>query len=247
MTMKQSYYFEPTPRWIRAKFGGKIIADSKRALLVWEGGGPRIHYYFPQQDVCMDYLHETGRSGLKRQSWHVKVGDQIAENAAWSHLEPREELKGIEGYVAFRWSKLDHWYEEEEELFVHPRDPYHRVDTLPSSRHIKVVVDGVTVAETTRPFLLFETGLPTRYYIPPEDVRQELLEPTNTQTSCPYKGIASYWSVKAGDQVHKDIVWSYPEPIVEIPKIKGLLSFYNEKVAIYVDGELEHITDSPFA
>ena len=132
-------------------------------------------------------------------------------------------------------------------MFVHPRDPYHRVDTIPSSRHVRVEVDEVTVAETTRPFLLFETGLPTRYYIAPEDVKMELLEATNTHTVCPYKGTASYWSVKTEASVRNDIVWSYPEPIAEIPKIKGLMSFYNEKVNIYVDGELETLSDSPFA
>jgi uncharacterized protein (DUF427 family) len=247
MTMKQKYYYEPTPRRIRVKFGGEIIADSKKALLVWEGGGPRLHYYFPREDVHLDLLEENGRQGRGRQTWHVKVDGQIAENAAWSYDEAHKELEGIEGYVAFRWHKMDHWYEEDEEVFVHARDPYHRVDTVPSSRHIRVEVDGVTVAETTRPYLLFETGLPTRYYIPPEDVCLDLLEQTETHTACPYKGVASYCSVKVGDRIHKDIVWAYPDPIAEIPKIKGLLSFYNEKLDIYVDGELEELTDSPFA
>ncbi|MFQ5398968.1 MAG: DUF427 domain-containing protein [Anaerolineae bacterium] len=244
---KKNFKYEPSPRWIRVKLGGEIVADSKRTLLVWEGGGPRIHYYFPQEDVRLDLLEETGRSGKGRVTWHVKVGDRVAENAAWSHTEPPAGLEGIRGYIAFRWHKMDHWYEEEEEVFVHPRDPYHRVDTVPSSRHIRVEVDGVTVAETTRPYLLFETNLPTRYYIPPEDVRMELLEPTDTQTACPYKGTASYWSVKIGDKVHKDIVWGYPDPIPECPKIKGLLSFYNEKLDIYVDGELEARPQSPWS
>jgi uncharacterized protein (DUF427 family) len=237
--MKQKYYVEPTPRWIRVEFGGDIVADSKKALLAWEGGGPRLHYYFPREDVRREYLQDTGRSGNGRQTWHVQVGDQVAENAAWSYREAHEGLEDIESYIAFRWDKMDHWYEEEEEVFVHPRDPYHRVDTMPGSRHVRVMIDGVTVAETRRPYLLFETGLPTRYYIPPEDMRMDLLEPTNTHTACPYKGIASYWSVKTGNQVRKDVVWGYPEPIAEIPKIKGLLSFYNEKVDIYVDGQLE--------
>ncbi len=132
---------------------------------------------------------------------------------------------------------MDAWYEEEEEVFVHPRDPYHRVDTVSSSRHIQVVVDGEIVAETRRAHLLFETGLPTRYYISQEDVRMSLLTPTQTQ--CPYKGVSSYWSVHVNGSVHEDIVWGYPNPIPEIPKIKGLVSFYNEKLDIYVDGVLE--------
>lgn len=114
---------------------------------------------------------------------------------------------------------MDHWYEEEEEeVFVHPRDPYKRVDAILSSRHVRVVVNGVTVAETRRPTLLFETGLPTRYYIPPEDVRMELLEPAHSVTRCPYKGIASYWSVKVGEHVFRNLVWSYQDPIPECPK-----------------------------
>ncbi len=228
----------PSPRWVRVKFGGETIADSKRVLLAWEGQH-QINYYFPREDVRMDLLTSTGRSGAARNSWHVKVGNQIAENGAWSHITPPDGLEDIKEYIAFRWHKMDHWYEEEEEIFAHPRDPYRRVDTVPSSRHIRVEIDGVTVADSTQPILLFETHLRTRYYLPAEDVRMELLTQTDTHTGCPYKGVASYWSVQVGETVHKDIVWSYPNPIPEIPKIKGLLSFYNEKVDIYVDDVLE--------
>lgn len=230
--------WEPSQRWVRVQFGDEFVADSKNALLVWEGGY-RIGYYFPREDVRTDLLEETGRGGKGRETWHVKVGDRVAENAASSYTEAPEGLEGVKGYIGFRWHKMDHWYEEDEEITVHPRDPYHRVDTVPSSRHIKVVVDRVTVAESKRPFLLFETGLPTRYYLPAADIKMDLLEATDTQTACPYKGVASYWSVNLGDDVHKDIVWGYPDPIEESPKIKNLYSFYNEKVDIYVDGELE--------
>ncbi len=134
---------------------------------------------------------------------------------------------------------MDAWYEEEEEIFVHPRDPYKRVDVMQSSRHVRVVMAGETVAETRRYRLLFETGLPTRYYMPKEDVRADLLEPSSTTSRCPYKGLASYWSIKVGGKVFKDFVWTYPDPIPECPKIKDLLCFFNERVdAIYVDGEL---------
>ncbi len=237
MKTENGYYWEPTPRWVRVQFGGEFIADSRKALLVWEGGGPRLHYYFPREDVRQEFLVDTGRAGKDRTSWHVQVGDQQADNAAWSYVTaPDEALGGIEGYIAFRWHKMDHWFEEAEEVFVHPRDPYHRVDTMPSTRHVRVEVDGVTVAESERPYLLFETNLPTRYYLPPEDVNMDLLEPTDSHTACPYKGTAAYWSVKIGDKVYKDLVWGYPDPIPDIPKIKGLLSFYNEKVDIFVDG-----------
>lgn len=241
MKIIQKYHWELSPRWVRVQFGGEYIADSRKALLVWEGSGSRIKYYFPPEDVRQEYLVETGRAGKGRSSWHVQVGSQHAANAAWSYSEAPDGLEGIEGAISFRWNKMDHWFEEEEEIFLHPRDPYTRVDTIPSSRHIRVEIDGVTVAETRRPFLLFETHALTRYYIPPEDVRMELLQPSESHTICPYKGTASYWSAQIGNNVYKDIVWSYQNPIPETPKIKGLLSFYNERVTIFVDGVREEL------
>jgi uncharacterized protein (DUF427 family) len=124
-------------------------------------------------------------------------------------------------------------------VFKHPRDPYHRVDVLNSSRHVQVRVGGVLVAESRRPRLLFETGLPVRYYLPKLDVRPESLVPSATRTRCPYKGEAVYWSVRAGGELFEDIVWSYPAPIPEAPKIENLLAFYNEKTDITVDGVLQ--------
>lgn len=239
MSKQNRYHWEPSPRWVRVQFGGEFVADSRRVFLAWEGGGSRLFYYFPREDVRQDFLVETGRTSKDRTSWHVQVGEQRADNAAWSYTEAPEGLAGIEGYIAFRWDKMDHWFEEEEEVVVHPRDPYSRVDTIPSSRHVRVEIDGVTVADTKRPFLLFETHLPTRYYIPQEDINMALLAPTDSRTVCPYKGIASYWSAKVGQTEHKDIVWGYPDPIAETPKIKYLLSFYNEKVDIFVDGVKE--------
>jgi uncharacterized protein (DUF427 family) len=128
---------------------------------------------------------------------------------------------------------MDAWYEEDEEVFVHARDPHKRVDVLESSRHVVVRVGGEVVAETKRPRLLFETGLPTRYYVPREDVRMELLHPSDRQTQCPYKGTASYLSTES----EPDVAWFYPEPIPEQPRIKDLIAFFNERVDIEVDGE----------
>ena len=143
----------------------------------------------------------------------------------------------LQDYCAFYWDRVDHWYEEDEEVFVHPRDPHKRVDTVPSSRPVRVILGGETVADTTRAHFLFETGLPTRYYIPAEDVRMDLLTPTDTKTRCPYKGTASYWTARIGEETFDDIVWAYPDPVPECPKIKDLMCFYNEKVdAVFVDG-----------
>ena len=235
--------WESTSRQVRVEFGGETIADSQNVMLMIESEY-EIHYYFPQEDVRMELLVDAGhseKSGLKGTAtfWNVKVGDKVAENAAWTYANLKDNRPDMRGYIAFDWHKMDAWYEEAEEVFVHARNPYHRVDTIQSSRHIRVEVDGKTVAESSRPVLLFETSLPTRYYLPPEDVQSDLLTPTETHTACPYKGVASYWSVQVNGQSHEDIVWGYPDPIAEVPKIKGLLAFYNEKVDIYVDGQLE--------
>ena len=248
----QVIQFEESPRRVRAVFGGVTIADSKRVMLLRESRHLAV-YYFPLDDVRMDLMVPTERRTHcpykgDASYWTVKVGDREAQNAVWSYQDPLPERADLRKYVAFYWDRMDAWYEEDDEVFVHPRDPYHRVDVLHSSRHVRVVVGGETVADTRRPRLLFETGLPTRYYIPKLDVRMDLLEPTDKTTRCPYKGKASYWSATVGDRVFKDIVWSYPAPIPECPKIENLLSFFNEKVdAIYVDDELMPVPKTPWS
>jgi len=238
MDNKKFVKWEPSSRWVRVQFNHEYVADSKGAILVWEHEKYPV-YYFPLDDVRSEFLRSTGKGHNGRQTWHVKVGDKEAANAAYSYTNLLGPDAPLNGFITFPWHKMDHWFEEAEEVFVHARDPYKRIDTIASSRHIKVVLDGVTVAETERPYLLFETSLPTRYYIKPEDVKFELLNPTETHTQCPYKGEASYWAATVNGREFKDIVWSYPDPIPEIPKIKGLLCFFNEKVDIFVDGERE--------
>ena len=247
--LKDGAHIERTPRRIRAYVGGVPMADSERVLLVFETRRPPV-YWFPTSDVRMDALtarEASAGTNPGQVRWRLQLGGRVIENAAWSYSQPAGDLAPLEGHIAFYWREMDAWFEEDEEVFVHPRDPYTRVDTVHSSRHLKVVIDGEVVAETRRPVLLFETGLPTRYYIPKQDVRMEILEPSPTVTMCPYKGTAKYWSVRLGDRIHKDIVWSYPTPIPEVPKIENLLSFYNEKLDIYVDGELQDRPRSPFS
>ena len=243
---------EESPRRVRVVFGGATVADSRHVLLMREARYLPV-YYFPMEDVRMDLLvptERTTRCPYKGEAsyWTVKVGDREAENAVWGYQEPLPERAAIRGHVAFYWDRMDAWYEEDDEVFVHPRDPYHRVDVLHSSRHVRVVAGGETMAETDRPRLLFETGLPTRYYIPKLDVRMDLLEPSDTKTRCPYKGQASYYSVRAGGKLVKDLVWYYPAPIPECPKIENLLCFFNEKVdVIYVDGEAVPAPKTPWS
>ncbi len=195
-------------------------------------------YYFPREDVRMDLLESSRQTSNDRQFYDVKVDDQTAEAGAWSFPDPGLDRQFLKNYITFKWNKMDHWYEEEEEIFVHARNPYVRVDAIESSRHIRVEIDGLLLAESDRPVLVFETNLPARYYLPKEDVRMDLLETTRAQTACPYKGEASYWSLNTGDEVHRNIVWAYENPYAEVAKIKGYLAFFNEKVDIYDDGEL---------
>ena len=142
---------------------------------------------------------------------------------------------------------MDEWLEEDEPIYVHPRDPYKRVDILASSRHVRVELDGVTLAESPAPRILFETGLPPRYYLPLPDLRMDLLRPSATQSHCPYKGTAGYWSVEVNGKVYPDLVWVYRQTLPESQKIVGLACFYNEKVDLYVDGALQDRPHTPFS
>jgi uncharacterized protein (DUF427 family) len=233
-------FFEGSPRRVRVMFGGETVADSRRVKLMHEQGHLPV-YYFPRGDVRRDLLEATGHTThcpFKGDAsyWSVRVGESVVENAVWGYPEPIDSAPPLADYLAFYWRMMDHWYEEDEEIFVHPRDPYHRVDVLESSRHVKVSVNGEVVAETERPKILFETGLPPRYYFPPEDVREEALVPSDKETQCPYKGVASYYSVEADGRRVEDLVWYYAEPIPEAAKIQGHLAFFNEKVDLEVDG-----------
>ncbi len=237
----RTLYWEPSPKRVRVVVAGETVADSTRVKLLHETGLTPV-YYFPQGDVRSDLLepsdHRTHCPFKGDASYHhVVVGDRRIENAAWYYPEPLDEAPPIEGHIAFYWDKVDRWFEEDEEVGVHPRDPYTRIDVIQSSRHVEVIVGGETIAESDRPTMLFETGLPPRFYLPPEDVRSELLVDSDRHTECPYKGTASYHSVKAGEDVHEDLIWYYPEPHDEVAGIAGLLSFYNEKVDLIVDGE----------
>jgi len=232
---------EDSGKRVRAYLGGKLIADTAHPKLVWEVPYYPA-YYLPASDVRMELLTPTGRTehSPSRGEAHyftVKGGQEERIDAAWQY--PDSPLEELRDHVRFEWTAMDAWFEEDVEVFIHSRDPYSRVDVLPSSRHVQVTVGGVTVADTHHPTLLFETGLPPRFYIPKVDVRMDLLTPTDQHTGCPYKGIARYWSVATGETTHPNLVWSYPTPLPESEGIAGLLSFYNEHADITVDGELQ--------
>ena len=234
---------EQSPKRVRVIFNGKTIADTLRAGLLLETGHMPV-YYFPREDVLMDLLERTNhRTHCPYKGdasyWTLQAGGRRSENAVWSYEEPFPEVAGIKDWLAFYWDRVHHWFEEDEEIFGHPRDPHHRVDVRPSSREVRVTFAGETIAHTRRAQFLFETGLPTRYYIPPADVRMEFLAPSRRTSVCPYKGTASYWSVRVGDRVAQDAVWGYQEPLPESLRIKGYLCFYPEKLErLDVEGEV---------
>jgi uncharacterized protein (DUF427 family) len=247
----QSSEFEPSPRWVRVYFNSECIADSKAMMLLRESNHLPL-YYFPKNDVqmaCLQPSDHTIHSDRKGEGvfWHVQVGDKTANNAAFTFRNPPGDGPKLEDYVAFDWNEMDAWFEEDEEVFVYARDPYKRVDVLQSSRHIEVVIDDIEVADTKRPWLLFETGLPTRYYMPKHDARLDLLEPSDTVSRCPYKGEAHHYSVRIGDKLHKDVVWFYQYPAPDSAKVQGLLGFLNEKLDIYEDDKLLPRPKSPWS
>lgn len=232
-------YFEDCPKRIRVVFNKVVIADSREVKMLHETGMLPV-YYFPKQAIQFDYLQPTDHHTAcpfkgKASYWTLKVGEREAENAVWSYPEPLKEAPAIEGYFAFYWDVMDAWLAEDERLIGHPRDPYHRIDVLPGTYKVTVSVHGEKVAETYRPMLLFETGLPTRYYIPREDVFNEKLLSSPTQTICPYKGYASYWSVKTESEVVKDLVWGYRNPLPEASKVAGYACFLQEAESVEME------------
>ncbi|MDP8976051.1 MAG: DUF427 domain-containing protein [Actinomycetota bacterium] len=240
---------EDGPKRVRTYFGGRLIADTIRPKLVWEGR-PYPAYYFRRADVNMQLLSPSGRGGRSEAMgqatlFDVTGGGRTAEAVAWSF--PDSPVAEMQDLIRFDWGAMDAWFEEDEQVYVHPRSPYVRVDVLASSRYVEVVLGGVKVAASHQPRLLFETGLPTRYYLPRLDLHMDLLLPSTTITRCPYKGTAEYWSVSTGVAVFEDVVWTYPTPALESAKIAGLACFLNEKVDLYVDGVLQERPDSPFA
>jgi uncharacterized protein (DUF427 family) len=239
----KSLYIEPTPKRIRVEVDGETIADSRRAVILQESGLQPV-YYFPPDDVRTDLFEPTERHTKcptkgEASYYSIRVGEREVKNGAWYYPEPIEGAEQIAGMIAFYWDRVDRWLEEDEEILVHPRDPYHRIDVLPSSRHVRISLEGELLAESTRPIALFESNLPPRWYLPREDVVADL-EPTETVTHCGYKGQASYYAVRLGSgETVRDLVWTYEDPLEESVRIKDLLCFFNERVDIELDGEPE--------
>jgi uncharacterized protein (DUF427 family) len=230
-------HIEPVPRRVRAMLAGVVVLDTTKALYVWEW--PNYpQYYVPIADVNRTLLIDEQRTErLHRGSAQlqgVRVGQVVRPSSARLYVEG-----SLAGTVRFDWDALDAWFEEDEEVFVHPRNPYTRVDALRSTRRVRIELDGALLAESSSPVMLFETGLPTRYYLNRSEVDFTYLVPTETVSACPYKGRTSgYWSVRVAEATYPDLAWAYDFPAAAVLAITGLISFYNEKVDITIDGEL---------
>lgn len=245
---------EPIDKRVRGIVGETAVVDSRRPLLFWEDGFPVPNYAYDPADVRTDLLVPTaseprkgfdffGPHGTIAETYDLVLDGRTLTRAAWRRDDPALADRIV---LSWRPGLLDRWLEEDEEVGGHPRDPYHRVEVLNSSRHVVVTLDGVTLAESRQPVLLFETSLPTRYYLPEEDVNAEALEPGRAHSFCPYKGKADrYWSVRdrAGAT---DIAWCYDHPLPAVGKIAGRVAFYNELVELTVDGVRLDQAESPF-
>lgn len=260
--------YEPTGKRVRLVRGDQTVVDSTRAMLVWEPRRVVPSYAFPIDDVQAELAPVAAVAGgaseddgfrpddpaladlvllhpgipfrvhtFEGEPLTVRAGGEAAEAAAF-----RPSVPELADYVILDFSAFEEWYEEDERITGHPRDPFHRIDILRSSRRIRIVHDGQVLAESSRPFLLFETGLPVRFYLPPEDVRDELLQPSPTRSYCAYKGEASYWSLEKDGHVLPDVAWSYEQPLREAAEVRGRIAFFNERVDVVVDG---HQTPRP--
>jgi uncharacterized protein (DUF427 family) len=233
-------YWDPVPYRLRGFLAGELVFDTSQAKLLHETGHLPV-YYVPEDDLRQELLESSDRRTRcphKGEAAYrsVRVGERIEPDAVWAYEEPLEPASFLVGHAAFYWDRLDEWFVEDEQVFGHPRDPYHRIDVCRTTRHVHVSLDGQGLADSMQARVLFETGLPPRWYLPPDDVRLEFLEPSPTRTRCAYKGSASYWHVSLGDELHEDLAWSYPDPDDDARDVKGMICFFQERCQLELDG-----------
>jgi uncharacterized protein (DUF427 family) len=242
-------HVEPVPRRIRAELGGRLVLDTTRALYLWEWP-PYPQFLIPAGDVdpevLVDEEHVSNLSRGRVARVGLRVGDVERAGAGRRYLE--STIPGIVDTIRFDFAALDAWYEEDERIFVHPRNPYARVDAVRSGRTVRVELDGLVLAESSAPIAVFETGLPTRWYVERMAVDLSHLRPSDTETACPYKGrTTGYWSVQTGESLHPDLAWTYDFPTAPLLPIAGLVAFYDEKVDVFLDGVEQERPVTPFS
>jgi uncharacterized protein (DUF427 family) len=250
--------YEPTAKRIRAQLGSATVVDSTRALLVWEPRRIVPSYAVPEGDIGVALVDVDPAAHPEAPpdrpvldpsvpfAAHTAEGTPVDVAGARPGAGFRLADPDLAGYLVLDFTAFDGWYEEDEPSVAHPRDPFHRIDVLASSRTVRVERDGTVLAESARPTLLFETSLPTRYYLPRDDVRVELV-PSSRQSYCAYKGQASYWSVSVDGLAVPDLAWSYEDPRHEAQQVRGLVAFFNEHVDLVVDGERQDRPSTPWS
>jgi uncharacterized protein (DUF427 family) len=261
--------YEPIGKRIRAVLGDGTAVDSTRAVLVWEPRRIVPSYAVPEGDILGELASAAAASGDMQEAGvqmpalssrrvltpadpfaaHTADG-QVVDVRAHGQDRPGAGFRladpDLAGYIVLDFGAFDGWYEEDEPNVAHPRDPFHRIDVLASSRHVRLELDGQLLAESSRPTLLFETMLPVRYYLPREDLRAEL-SPSSTRTYCAYKGQASYWSATVGHRVIPDIAWTYQQPLHDAAQVRGLTAFFDERIDVVVDGERHERPITPWS
>ena len=250
--------YEPIDKRIRGLIGGQVVIDTDRALLVWEPKRVVPSYAVPAEelegvtssrteagpaldDPASSEVHARHLGDRPVYDPSVPFAVHTTEGAMLDLRIDEAERRAaafrpadlaLSQYVIVDFAALDEWYEEDERNLGHPRDPFHRIEIVHSSRSVRVERNGELLAASTRPYLLLEAPLPVRYYLPPEDVSEGVPRASSTRTLCAYKGQATYWSLEDAD----DIAWSYPEPLREAAEVTGRIAFFNERVDLVVNG-----------
>lgn len=257
--------FEPTEKRIRGMLAGQTVVDSRRAALVWEPKRVVPSYCIPLEDIAADLEMSDDQSGEAGAGLtaprlgnrpvydpsvpffvHTASGKSLdirAHGAERRAAAFRLHDEALSGHILLDFQAFDAWYEEDEPNLGHPRDPFHRIEIVHSSRHVLVERDGEPVAESADPYLLFESMLPVRYYVRPQDVVAGVLRPSETTSLCAYKGRASYWSMDGDD----DVAWSYAAPLREAAEVKDRVAFFNERVDLVIDGERRERPITPWS
>ena len=247
----------PVRQRVRAQVDGMTVADSTRAMLVWEPRRVVASYAVPVADVAGELVAFEGAAGEERpvrldekaapvldprtpftvhscpgRSLSIRTGTGLLEGAAFAAADP-----DLDGYVVLDWDAFSGWFEEDQPVMGHPHDPFDRIDCLRSSRHVRLEANGVVLADSHRPTMLLETPLPVRWYLPRDDVALELLEPSDVTTVCAYKGSARYWDARVGDRLLRAVAWSYEQPLHDALPVRDLVAFFTERLDLVLDGE----------
>jgi uncharacterized protein (DUF427 family) len=242
-------HVEPVPRRVRAELGGHVVLDTTQALYLWEWPA-YPQFLIPVDDVDPEALVDEGHVSNLSRGRVARVGLRAGgvERKGAGRRFVESTIPGIVDTIRFDWAALDAWYEEDEQVFVHPRNPYSRVDALRSGRTVRIELDGLVLAESSAPVAVFETGLPPRWYLERTAVDFTHLRPSDTETACPYKGRTSgYWSVQTGEALYPDLAWTYDFPTAPLLPIAGLVAFYDEKVDVFLDGVEQERPVTPFS